>query len=357
MRAWNFSAGPAAIPEEVLHRAQQELLEFGSQQASIMEISHRSKAYEAVAFSARDNFRKLLSVPSDYEILFLQGGATMQFALLPLNFAQGRSTEHIITGAWSKKAHAEASKLCRANILASSADSNFTHIPDLENLSVADDAVYLHYADNETIHGVAFQRVPDLPLPKFVDMSSIILGKEIDVSDYDLIYAGAQKNIGPAGLTVVIAKKELLETCNAALPDILNLQKHAVNDSMLNTPPTFAWYLAGLVFEWLIGQGGVKAIEEVNNQKASLLYQFLDSSDFYFNPVQKECRSIMNIPFILAKPDLDQSFLEASHKAGLLHLKGHRSVGGMRASIYNATPLAAVHDLINFMESFEKENA
>ena len=250
MRAWNFSAGPAAIPVEVLERAQQELLEFGSQQASIMEISHRSKDYEAVAFGARDNLRSLLNISEDFEILFLQGGATLQFALLPLNFAQNKTTEHIITGAWSKKAHAEASKLGSAHILATSADTNFTTIPELNNLSPSDGAAYLHYADNETIHGVEFKRVPDINLPKFVDMSSIILGKQIDVNQYDLIYAGAQKNIGPAGLTVVIARKKLLETCNESIPSILNLQKHAENDSMLNTPPTFAWYLAGLVFEW-----------------------------------------------------------------------------------------------------------
>jgi phosphoserine aminotransferase len=357
MRAWNFSAGPAAIPVEVLERAQQELLEFGSQQASIMEISHRSKDYEAVAFGARDNLRSLLNISEDFEILFLQGGATLQFALLPLNFAQNKTTEHIITGAWSKKAHAEASKFGSAHILATSADTNFTTIPELNNLSPSDDAAYLHYADNETIHGVEFKRVPDINLPKFVDMSSIILGKQIDVNQYDLIYAGAQKNIGPAGLTVVIARKKLLETCNESIPSILNLQKHAENDSMLNTPPTFAWYLAGLVFEWLSNQGGVRAIEELNNKKASLLYDYIDASEFYSNPVDPECRSIMNIPFILANEDLDQLFLEQSKQAGLLNLKGHRSVGGMRASIYNAIPLAAIHDLINFMESFAKENA
>jgi phosphoserine aminotransferase len=357
MRAWNFSAGPAAIPVEVLERAQQELLEFGSQQASIMEISHRSKDYEAVAFGARDNLRSLLNISEDFEILFLQGGATLQFALLPLNFAQNKTTEHIITGAWSKKAHAEASKLGSAHILATSADTNFTTIPELNNLSPSDGAAYLHYADNETIHGVEFKRVPDINLPKFVDMSSIILGKQIDVNQYDLIYAGAQKNIGPAGLTVVIARKKLLETCNESIPSILNLQKHAENDSMLNTPPTFAWYLAGLVFEWLSNQGGVRAIEELNNKKASLLYDYIDASEFYSNPVDPECRSIMNIPFILANEDLDQLFLEQSKQAGLLNLKGHRSVGGMRASIYNAIPLAAIHDLINFMESFAKENA
>ena len=205
--------------------------------------------------------------------------------------------------------------------------------------------------------GVEFKRVPDINLPKFVDMSSIILGKQIDVNQYDLIYAGAQKNIGPAGLTVVIARKKLLETCNDSIPSILNLQKHAENDSMLNTPPTFAWYLAGLVFEWLSKQGGVRAIEELNNKKASLLYDYIDASEFYSNPVDPECRSIMNIPFILANADLDQLFLEQSKQAGLLNLKGHRSVGGMRASIYNAIPLAAIHDLINFMESFAKENA
>ena len=357
MRAWNFSAGPAAIPLEVLKRAQQELLEFGSQQASIMEISHRSKDYEAVAFGARDNLKSLLNISDEFEILFLQGGATLQFALLPLNFAQNQTTEHIITGAWSKKAHAEASKLGSAHILATSADTNFTTIPELNNLSPSDDAAYLHYADNETIHGVEFKRVPDINLPKFVDMSSIILGKQIDVNQYDLIYAGAQKNIGPAGLTVVIARKKLLETCNESIPSILNLQKHAENDSMLNTPPTFAWYLAGLVFEWLSNQGGVRAIEELNNKKASLLYDYIDASEFYSNPVDPECRSIMNIPFILANADLDQLFLEQSKQAGLLNLKGHRSVGGMRASIYNAIPLAAIHDLINFMESFAKENA
>ena len=357
MRAWNFSAGPAAIPVEVLERAQQELLEFGSQQASIMEISHRSKDYEAVAFGARDNLRSLLNISEDFEILFLQGGATLQFALLPLNFAQNKTTEHIITGAWSKKAQAEASKLGSAHILATSADTNFTTIPELNNLSPSDGAAYLHYADNETIHGVEFKRVPDINLPKFVDMSSIILGKQIDVNQYDLIYAGAQKNIGPAGLTVVIARKKLLETCNESIPSILNLQKHAENDSMLNTPPTFAWYLAGLVFEWLSNQGGVRAIEELNNKKASLLYDYIDASEFYSNPVDPECRSIMNIPFILANEDLDQLFLEQSKQAGLLNLKGHRSVGGMRASIYNAIPLAAIHDLINFMESFAKENA
>jgi len=357
MRAWNFSAGPAAIPLEVLKRAQQELLEFGSQQASIMEISHRSKDYEAVAFGARDNLKSLLNISDEFEILFLQGGATLQFALLPLNFAQNQTTEHIITGAWSKKAHSEASKLGSAHILATSADTNFTTIPELNNLSPSDGAAYLHYADNETIHGVEFKRVPDINLPKFVDMSSIILGKQIDVNQYDLIYAGAQKNIGPAGLTVVIARKKLLETCNESIPSILNLQKHAENDSMLNTPPTFAWYLAGLVFEWLSNQGGVRAIEELNNKKASLLYDYIDASEFYSNPVDPECRSIMNIPFILANEDLDQLFLEQSKQAGLLNLKGHRSVGGMRASIYNAIPLAAIHDLINFMESFAKENA
>ena len=356
MRKWNFSAGPAAIPEEVLIEAQSELLEWNQSGMSVMEVSHRSPEYIGVASAARQDLIDLLDIPNNYHVLFLQGGATLQFSMIPMNFASARTADYLLTGSWSKKAISEASKITTVNTVASSELSNFQHVPDPREWSHTKNAAYFHYVANETIQGNALHHPPEIQTPLIADMSSVILSEPIDVSKFSMIYAGAQKNIGPAGLTICIIKDEFLATASDALPEMLQYSKHANSDSMFNTPPTFAWYLAGKVFSWLKTNGGLEAIAKINHAKAKSLYEFIDASDFYSNPISIANRSIMNVPFILKDSNLDAQFLHDSKNAGLLNLKGHRSIGGMRASIYNATPQDAIDALIEFMREFEKKH-
>ncbi|KRO97210.1 MAG: 3-phosphoserine/phosphohydroxythreonine aminotransferase [SAR86 cluster bacterium BACL1 MAG-120828-bin5] len=353
MRKWNFSAGPAAMPESVLEETQSELLEWKNSGMSIMEMSHRSPEYMQVASTARQDLIDLLGIPKNYQVLFLQGGATLQFSMIPMNFALQHQADYLLTGSWSKKALAEASKVATANIVASSETANFNHVPDADSWNESSDAAYFHYVANETIQGNALHQAPITQSPLIADMSSVILSEPIDVSQFSMIYAGAQKNIGPAGLTICIIKDEFLATASESLPEMLQYAKHAESESMLNTPPTFSWYLAGKVFSWLKENGGLEAIAKVNHAKATSLYEFIDASDFYSNPVIHENRSIMNVPFLLRDSDMDAQFLNDAQQAGLLNLKGHRSIGGMRASIYNATPLAAIEALTQFMREFE----
>ena len=358
-RCFNFSAGPAMLPVEVLQRAQQEILDWNGSGMSVMEMSHRGKEFMSIAEKAEADFRELLSIPSDYAVLFLQGGASAQFAMVPMNLLRGKNkADYINTGAWSKKAIAEAKHYCEVNVAASSEAQKFTTIPPFESWKLQKDAAYLHYTPNETIGGVEFHWVPDAgEVPLVVDMSSTILSRPIDVTKFACIYAGAQKNIGPAGLTIVIVRKDLLGQTIKGTPSVFDYQQHAENGSMLNTPPTYAWYLAGLVFEWLKQKGGLTGMAEINKRKAEKLYAAIDQSSFYKNPVDLACRSWMNVPFTLADAELDKLFQEQAGKRGLKSLKGHRSVGGMRASIYNAMPEAGIDALIAFMQEFEKEHA
>ena len=357
MRVRNFCAGPAAIPEPVLEEVRSELLEWGNAGMSIMEMSHWSSILDEVASNAKEDFIELLNISDEYDVLFLQGGATHQFSMVPLNFSsQEDSADYLMTGAWSKKAILEGQKYSKINIVASSEPDNFTHAPDSKLWNLDSNAKYFHYAPNETIQGVAIHQPPDIDVPIVADMSSVILSEPIDVSKFGLIYAGAQKNIGPAGLTIVIIQKEMFEKENSSNSNILRYSQHSKNNSMLNTPPTFAWYMAGKVFKWLKSEGGLEVICKKNHFKANTLYQYIDESNFFSNPVAVENRSIMNIPFILADNNLDSLFIEQADQNGLLNLKGHRSLGGMRASIYNAMPIEGVHDLIKFMKDFEKTN-
>lgn len=357
-RVFNFSAGPAALPEEVLATAQAQMLEWNDSGMSVMEMSHRGKAFMSIAEKAENDVRNLLSVPDNYKVLFLQGGASSQFAMVPLNLAgtNGRA-DYINTGAWSKKAIAEAKRFVEVNIAGSSEDSNFTTTPMQADLKLNKDADYVHFTPNETIGGVEFAYVPDTgDIPLVADMSSTILSRPLDVSQYGIIYAGAQKNIGPAGLTLVIIREDLMGNAVENTPTMFDYKTHADNDSMYNTPPTYSMYLAGLVFQWLLDKGGLVGMAEINSRKAGKLYDVIDNSDFYANPVDIHARSWMNVPFTLANPELDAKFLQESAAEGLSTLKGHRSVGGMRASIYNAMPEEGVDALIDFMKVFEERN-
>ncbi len=344
------------LPVPVMQQAQSELLDWHGTGMSVMEMSHRSKEYIGIAQQAEADLRTLLGVPDNYQVLFLQGGATSQFAMVPMNLLRGGDrADYINTGAWSKKAIGEARKYCAVNIAASSEANGFTSIPDPGGWQLDPGAAYLHYTPNETIGGVEFHFVPESgDVPLVADMSSTILSRPIDVAKYGLIYAGAQKNIGPAGLTVVIVRDDLIGTTVQGTPSMFDYRKHADNASMLNTPPTFGWYLAGLVFAWLLEQGGLTAMAEHNHGKARKLYSAIDASDFYHSPVESSCRSWMNVPFTLSDPGLDGDFLDGARASGLLNLKGHRSVGGMRASIYNAMPAAGVEALVDFMAEFER---
>jgi len=357
-RVHNFSAGPAALPLPVLERIREDIPDWAGTGMSVMEVSHRGKDFVAVAAKAEADVRDLLQIPDDYSVLFLQGGATLQFAMVPLNLSHaGQAVDYVQTGSWSKKAIAEARRFCQVNLAADGADQHFTHIPAQESWRLSEDAAYLHITPNETIAGVEFHFVPDAgDIPIVADMSSTILSRPIDIRRYGVIYAGAQKNIGPAGITLVIVRNDLLENARPDAPTLLTYKAFAESDSMTNTPPTFAWYVAGLVFEYLKEQGGLEAMAEVNERKASKLYAAIDQSDLYRNPVRPDSRSWMNVPFILRDDALDAKFLAESAAAGLTNLKGHRSVGGMRASIYNATAEEAVDALIDFMQHFEKAN-
>lgn len=356
-RCYNFCAGPAALPEAVLETARDEMLEWHGAGLSIMEMSHRSPEFVAVAQRAEQTLRELLAIPEGYAVLFLQGGASTQFSAVPLNLLAGKSkADYVNTGQWSKKAIAEGQRYCQVNVAASSEDSKFSTIPAQDTWQLSDDAAYLHYTPNETIGGVEYFWIPQVDVPLVADMSSTILSRPIDVGEFGAIYAGAQKNIGPAGLTLVIVRRDLLGTADAKCPAMLNWETAVDNDSMYNTPPTFALYLAGLVFDWLRDQGGLSAMEQLNRRKAGKLYAAIDNSGFYANPVELASRSLMNVPFTLADAGLDKLFLQEAEAAGLLNLKGHRSVGGMRASIYNAVSEDAVDALITFMQDFEQRN-
>jgi phosphoserine aminotransferase len=359
VRVFNFAAGPAALPAAVLEQARDELPDWRGSGMSVMEISHRSKAFMAVAEEAEALLRELLGVPANYKVLFLQGGATGQFAAIPLNLARADSTvDYLNTGAWSKKAIGEARRLtARVNVAADEADSGYTTVPEPATLKLTPDAAYVHYTPNETIGGVEFPYVPASgAVPLVADMSSTILSRPIEVAKFGLIYAGAQKNIGPAGLTVVIVRADLTGKARPGIPSVWDYKAMADEGSMLNTPPTFAWYFAGLVFRWLKAQGGLAAVGARNRAKAQLLYAAIEASGFYSNPVAVPCRSWMNVPFTLRDPSLDQTFLSQAQAAGLTNLAGHRSVGGMRASLYNAMPMEGVAALVGFMQDFQRRH-
>jgi phosphoserine aminotransferase len=359
VRVFNFAAGPAALPAAVLEQARDELPDWRGSGMSVMEISHRSKAFMAVAEEAEALLRELLDVPANYKVLFLQGGATGQFAAIPLNLARADSTvDYLNTGAWSKKAIGEARRLtARVNVAADEAASGYTTVPEPATLKLTPDAAYVHYTPNETIGGVEFPYVPASgAVPLVADMSSTILSRPIEVAKFGLIYAGAQKNIGPAGLTVVIVRADLTGKARPGIPSVWDYKAMADEGSMLNTPPTFAWYFAGLVFRWLKAQGGLAAVGARNRAKAQLLYAAIEASGFYSNPVAVGCRSWMNVPFTLRDPSLDQIFLSQAQAAGLSNLAGHRSVGGMRASLYNAMPTEGVAALVGFMQDFQRRH-
>ncbi|HEX2139709.1 MAG TPA: 3-phosphoserine/phosphohydroxythreonine transaminase [Woeseiaceae bacterium] len=351
---FNFSAGPAVLPAEVLEQIREDIPDWHAGM-SVMEVSHRSREFVAVAEQAEQDLRDLLSIPDDYNVLFLQGGATLQFAMAPLNLAAtGDKVDYVNTGHWSKKAIAEARRFNDVNVAADAAGSNYCDIPGFDEWRRSADAAYLHYTPNETIGGVEFHFIPDTgDVPLVADMSSTILSRPIDVSRFGVIYAGAQKNIGPAGLTVVIVRKDLVGRARDGVPTLLDYSTYANSGSMSNTPPTFAWYVAGLVFADLKRKGGVAAIGAVNERKARKLYAAIDASPFYSNPVRPDCRSWMNVPFVLDDPALDAKFLGEAEAAGLTNLRGHRAVGGMRASLYNAMPEAGVDALVDFMQEFE----
>jgi len=355
-RKFNFSAGPAMLPTAVIERAQQEMLEWHGSGMSVMEMSHRGKEYMSIAAKAEKDLREVMSIPDNYKVLFLQGGASSQFAMVPLNLLGDKdSADYLNTGMWSKKAIAEAKRFCTVNIAADTSDNGFTTVPTQAELNLNPDAAYVHYTPNETIGGVEFDYIPETgDVPLVADMSSTILSRPIDVSRFALIYAGAQKNIGPAGLTIVIIRDDLLGNASAQTPAMFNYETHANADSMYNTPATYSWYMAGLVFEWIRDQGGLEAMGEINKRKADKLYAVIDNSDFYGSPVARNGRSWMNIPFTLADAGLDAAFLAGAAERGLITLKGHRSVGGMRASIYNAMPEEGVDALVAWMQEFEK---
>ncbi|MGB1952030.1 MAG: 3-phosphoserine/phosphohydroxythreonine transaminase [Marinobacter sp.] len=356
-RAYNFCAGPATLPESVLRQARDEMLDWRGTGMSVMEMSHRSDEFVEIAETAEKDLRELAGISSDYAVLFMQGGASSQFATIPLNLLGDKSSaDYINTGIWSKKAIAEASRYGQVNVAASSEASGFTTIPDQSGWNTRNDAAYLHYTPNETIGGLEYDFVPDSgSVPLVADMSSNMLSRPLDVSKFGVIYAGAQKNIGPSGLVVVIIRKDLLGKARKETPTMMNYQVIADNDSMYNTPATYSWYLAGLVFQWLKAQGGVKAMGETNLRKAQKLYGFIDANDFYANPIDPRFRSWMNVPFTLADDGLNDEFLRGAGARGLLNLKGHRSVGGMRASLYNAMPEAGVDALIAYMTEFARE--
>jgi phosphoserine aminotransferase len=357
-RIFNFSAGPAVLPESVLEQVRADIPDWQGGM-SVMEVSHRSKEFIVVAERAEQDLRDLLGIPDNYSVLFVQGGATLQFAMVPLNLVgPGGPADYIQTGSWSKKASVEARRFCKVDIAADSSDSNFSHIPSVDGWRLNEKAAYLHYTPNETIGGVEFHFIPESgAVPLVADMSSTILSRPVDVSRFGVIYAGAQKNIGPAGITVVVVRKDLLERARDDIPSLLTWSVYAESGSMTNTPPTFAWYVAGLVFQDLKRQGGLAPVAERNARKAGKLYAAIDSSEFYGNPVSEDCRSWMNVPFVLQDPALDSKFLAEADAAGLKNLKGHRSVGGMRASLYNAMPEEGVDKLIGFMYDFEQANA
>jgi len=358
-RVWNFSAGPAALPEEVLRQAQEEMLDWHGAGCSVMEMSHRGKEFTGIIAQAEADLRELMAIPAGYKVLFLQGGATLQFAQIPMNLLAGRSADYIVTGSWSQKAFTEAQRIGTVRCAAMTESSGFTRLPGADEIRLDPFAAYLHLCTNETIHGVEIsaERIADTGVPLVADMSSHILSRPLPVEKFGLIYAGAQKNIGPSGLTLVIIRQELLGMAPLTIPSVMDYAVMAENGSLLNTPPTYGIYIAGLVFQWLKRQGGLEGIAAVNAEKGRILYGCIDASGgFYANPVDRDCRSLMNVPFTLADPRLDAAFLAEAKAAGLVSLKGHKSVGGMRASIYNAVSLRGVQVLADFMNDFAKRN-
>ena len=354
---YNFSAGPAVLPRPVLEQAREELLDWHGSGMSVMEMSHRGKEFLSIAGQAEADLRELLAIPANYRVLFLQGGATSQFAMVPLNLLRGKQqADYINTGAWSKKAIAEAGRFCEVNVAASAEDSRFTTIPAFETWQLNPNAAYVHYTPNETIGGVEFHWVPDTgDVPLVADMSSTILSRPLDVSRYGVIYAGAQKNIGQAGLALVIVRKDLLRDLPENIPDMQSWKIQHKQGSRLNTPPSYAWYIAGLVFDWVESMGGVERMAQLNQHKSDTFYQYLDESSFYLNNIPPQFRSHMNIPFQIVDESLHGQFVAEAEAAGLSSLKGHRSVGGMRASIYNAMPIEGIQALIGFMKEFERK--
>ncbi|MEO8418197.1 MAG: 3-phosphoserine/phosphohydroxythreonine transaminase [Methylophilaceae bacterium] len=355
---YNFSAGPAVLPKEVLAQARDEMMNWHGSGMSIMEMSHRGKEFLGIAAEMEADLRELMAIPASYKVLFLQGGAHSQFSMVPMNLLRDKkSADYLNTGIWSQKAIVEAARYCQVDIAASSADRNFTYAPAQDQWRLNKDAAYVHYTSNETIGGVELFWTPETgAVPLVVDMSSHILSRPMDVSKFGIIYAGAQKNIGPAGLTIVIVREDFIGQTIAGTPTMFDYKTHADNDSMYNTPPTYAMYIAGLVFKWLKAKGGLAAMEKTNILKAGLLYEYLDSADFYYSPVARENRSRMNVPFRIKDASLDTVFLDQAKHHGLLQLKGHKLVGGMRASIYNAMPVEGVNALIDFMKDFEKSH-
>ena len=358
-RVYNFSAGPAVLPEEVLREAADEMLDYGGTGMSVMEMSHRSKAYDTIIKEAEADLRDLMKIPDNYRILFLQGGASQQFAMIPMNLMKNRVADYIVTGQWAKKAYQEAQIYGRANKIASSEDETFSYIPDCSDLPISEDADYVYICENNTIYGTKFKTLPDTKgKPLVADVSSCFLSEPVDVTKYGVIYGGVQKNIGPAGVVIVIIREDLItEDVLPGTPTMLRYKIHADNASLYNTPPAYGIYICGKVFKWLKRQGGLEAMKEYNEKKAKILYDFLDQSKMFRGTVRKEDRSLMNVPFVTGDGDLDAKFVKEAREAGFENLKGHRSVGGMRASIYNAMPMEGVEKLVEFMGKFEAENA
>ncbi len=358
-RVYNFSAGPAVLPEEVLQEAAAEMLDYNGTGMSVMEMSHRSKAYDKIIKDAEADLRDLMNIPDNYKVLFLQGGASQQFAMIPMNLMKNKVADYIVTGQWAKKAYQEAAMYGKANKIASSEDETFSYIPDCSDLPISEDADYVYICENNTIYGTKFKTLPNTKGKILVsDMSSCILSEPVDVTKYGMIYAGVQKNIGPAGVVIVIIREDLItEDVLPGTPTMLRYKIHADAESLYNTPPAYGIYICGKVFKWLKKNGGLQAMKEYNEKKAKILYDFLDESKLFKGTVRKEDRSLMNVPFVTGSADLDAKFVKESKEAGFENLKGHRSVGGMRASIYNAMPIEGVEKLVAFMKKFEEENA
>ena len=357
-RVYNFSAGPAVLPEEVLREAAAEMLDYQGTGMSVMEMSHRSKTYQNILNEAEADLRELMNIPDNYKVLFLQGGAHQQFAMIPMNLMKKGVADYIITGQWAKKAHAEAKLNGKANAIASSADKTFSYIPDCSDLPISEDADYVYICENNTIYGTKFWNLPNTKGKILVsDVSSCFLSEPVDVTKYGVIYGGVQKNIGPAGVVIVIIREDLItEDVLSGTPTMLRYKTHADAGSLYNTPPAYGIYICGKVFKWLKNQGGLEAMKKYNEKKAKVLYDFLDSSKLFKGTVEKKDRSLMNVPFVTSDADLDAKFVKEAEKAGFVNLKGHRSVGGMRASIYNAMPIEGVEKLVAFMQKFEEEN-
>lgn len=357
-RVYNFSAGPAVLPEEVLKEAAEEMLDYRGSGMSVMEMSHRSKAFETIINEAEADLRELMNIPENYKVLFLQGGASQQFAMIPMNLMKNRSADYIITGQWAKKAAQEAEKYGKVHRVASSADKVFSYIPDCSDLPISDDADYVYICENNTIYGTKYKKLPNTKGKTLVaDVSSCFLSEPIDVEKYGVIYGGVQKNIGPAGVVIVIIREDLItEDVLEGTPTMLTYKVHADANSLYNTPPAYGIYICGKVFKWIKSMGGLSAMKEHNEKKAKLLYDFLDNSKLFKGTVEKEDRSLMNVPFVTGDESLDAKFIKEAKEAGLENLKGHRSVGGMRASIYNAMPYEGVEALVTFMKKFEEEN-